>query len=340
MARHRSSTKSSAPTQSCISFIEAVGENDSEKFGGKAVNLARLHKAGMKVPIGFSISSDCFSEFLKSLEGSDGILQRLESTSDVEETMNCAADLERLGTSWRIPNETKKQIVDALARLRSMVQQNGMGYAIRSSANVEDGKRISFAGQAESFLCINGAENIIESVRRTWQSAVSFRSALYLHELGVSLSKVRMGVIVQEMIGADISGVMFTVNTVTNDPSQIIIESTWGLGEPLVSGKVVPDTFLVQRNPLKIVQRVLGSKATMSAVNMSGQQQGIVLQETPPSRRTTFTLGDTELLNLAKMGMKVEEILGGPQDIEWCMKDSHLIVLQARPVTTMRQVLQ
>ncbi len=308
-----------------------------ERFGGKAVNLARLHRAGLKVPIGFSISSDCFSEFLAGLEGSDRILQRLESPTDIEETMNYAADLERLGSSWRMPGETKKQIMDAFTRLRSMAHEHGAGYAIRSSANVEDGNQISFAGQAESFLCVNGIENIIDSVRRTWQSAVSFRAALYLHEMGVPLSKVRMGVIVQEMVGADVSGVMFTVNTVTNDPSQIIIESTWGLGEPLVSGKVVPDTFFIQRDPLRVVQRVLGSKVTFAAVSASEQQHGIVLQDTPPSKRTAFTLDDADLLNLAKMGTKVENILGGPQDIEWCMKDSHLIVLQARPVTTMKQ---
>jgi pyruvate,water dikinase len=308
-----------------------------ERFGGKAVNLARLHRAGLKVPIGFSISSECFSEYLAGLEGSDGILQRLESPMDIEETMNCAANLERLGSSWKMPEETKKQIMDALMRLKSITHGHGIGYAIRSSANVEDSRHISFAGQAESFLCVNGTENVVDSVRRTWQSAVSFRSALYLHEMGVPLSKVRMGVIVQEMVAADVSGVMFTVNTVTKDPSQIIIESTWGLGEPLVSGKIVPDTFFLQRNPLKVVQRVLGSKATFAAVSVSEQQHKIVLQDTPPDKRTAFTLNDAELLNLARLGMKVENTLGGPQDIEWCIRDSQLIVLQARPVTTMQQ---
>lgn len=307
-----------------------------ERFGGKAVNLARLRRAGLKVPIGFSISSECFSEFLAGLDGSDRILQQLESATDLEEALNCAANLESLGSSWRMSGETKKQIIDAFTLLRSMVHEHGAGYAVRSSANVEDSRHISFAGQAESFLCVNGTENVIDSVRRTWQSAVSFRSALYLREMGVPLSSVKMGVIVQVMVDADISGVMFTANTVTNDPSQIIIESTWGLGEPLVSGKVIPDTFLLHRKPLKIVQRLLGSKATIATIAMSNQQQRIMLEDTPLSKRTAFTLDDAELLNLARLGMKVENILGGPQDIEWCMKDSQLIVLQARPVTTMK----
>jgi pyruvate,water dikinase len=239
-----------------------------------------------------------------------------------------------------MPDKTKKQITDAFARLRSMAHELGAGYAVRSSANVEDSRQISFAGQAESFLCVDGTENVIDSVRRTWQSAVSLRSAIYLREMRVPLSNVKMGVIVQEMVDADVSGVMFTVNTVTNDPSQIIIESTWGLGEPLVSGRIVPDTFLLQRNPLKVVQRVLGSKATFAAVSTSEQQHGIVLLDTPSSKQTAFTVDDAELLNLARLGIKVEKILGGPQDIEWCMKNSHLIVLQARPVTTMKQCQQ
>jgi pyruvate,water dikinase len=155
--------------------------------------------------------------------------------------------------------------------------------------------------------------------------------------MNVPLNRVKMGVIVQEMVDADVSGVMFTANIVTNDPCQIIIESTWGLGEPLVSGKVIPDTYVLDKNPLRVLQRTLGTKAVVASIAARNQQQGVVLQETPPDKQSTLSLNDVNLLKVAQMGMSVEKILGGPQDIEWCIRDSQLIVLQARPVTTMQQ---
>jgi len=337
LPRHRASTSSGSPTRSPICFLEMIHENNLEKFGGKAVNLARLHSAGVSVPTGFSISSDCFSEFLRGIDHSDEILRRLESTSDVEEIMECAASLERLGSSREMPAKTKESIVEAFSRLSERVGEHDTGYAIRSSANIEDGQHISFAGQAESYLCVNGAENVVESVRRTWQSAISPRAVLYLRSMNVPLNRVKMGVIVQEMVDADVSGVMFTANIVTNDPCQIIIESTWGLGEPLVSGKVIPDTYVLDKNPLRVLQRTLGTKAVVASIAARNQQQGVVLQETPPDKQSTLTLNDVNLLKVAQMGMSVEKILGGPQDIEWCIRDSQLIVLQARPVTTMQQ---
>jgi pyruvate,water dikinase len=181
---------------------------------------------------------------------------------------------------------------------------------VRSSATIEDRSDISFAGQAESFLCVKGQEDIIESVKKVWQSMFSERALIYLKTKEVPLSEVKMAVLIQEMIPAEISGVMFTANVVTNNTEEILINSTRGLGDTLVSGEIVPDTFVLTKSPISVIQQDLGDKE--------------------------FTLDEEMLFDIVEVGMKIESGMECPQDIEWCIKpDGRLVVLQSRPITTL-----
>ncbi|MFX0106714.1 MAG: PEP/pyruvate-binding domain-containing protein [Candidatus Hodarchaeota archaeon] len=318
-----------------IIFLHDMGIESPEKYGGKAINLARLHREGFRVPDGFSVPCQWFLDFLNSLPNGQDLISILESTDDIDTILEKSEELEELGRNYEMPLDIRHEVSEAFLQLEHNIDSASVGFSIRSSANVEDSSSISFAGQAETYLCVRGVDNIISSIQKTWQSLLSPSSALYLQSMGIPLSKVRMGVVVQEMIAADIAGVMFTANVVNKDPNQIIIESTWGLGEALVSGKVIPDTYLLSKKPLQVKERKLGSKEVTSEPSAQYDTEGIVYSQTPEVRRKSFTLNDQDVVRVAKTGLEIEGKLGLYQDIEWCMRDEELIILQSRPVTTM-----
>jgi pyruvate,water dikinase len=206
---------------------------------------------------------------------------------------------------------------------------------VRSSATAEDTEKFSFAGQADSFLCVRDQPSVIESVKQTWLSLFSPRAILYLHSKGLDFDKIHMSVIIQEMILGDVSGVMFTANVVTQNPNELIIDSTWGLGESIVSGKVTPDSFVLQKTPFKILQRRLGEKSLYSAPYPLTEPEGTIFKETPTNKRETFSLTNTKLYELAKIGLQIERKMGSPQDIEWTYKNGEFTILQTRPITTL-----
>ena len=219
---------------------------------------------------------------------------------------------------------------DFLSQFENLKSERG--YAVRSSATVEDRADFSFAGQAESYLCVHSIDEVLESVKRVWLSALSPTVAIYLKTKGVPMSQVRMGVVVQEMVDADIAGVMFTANVVENKLDEVLIESTWGLGESLVSGKVIPDSFILEKATKSIVSKALGTKEFTYRYG----PMGTIKESTPVEKREEFTLSNERLMEIAQLGLEIEEKLGFPQDIEWCMKGQEIIILQSRPITTLR----
>lgn len=317
---------------SFILSIDEVASNEYGRFGGKTVNLGRLSRAGFYVPMGFTISSECFTRFLEDMPQFRNKIDELESTAGIEEMLRLVAELEELGTQYRMPSDVGEEISLAIRRLQARTGSNGL-FAVRSSANVEDSRRTSFAGQARSFLGLGGLEGVIEAVKKTWQSLYSLGSVMYLRSRGIPLDSARMAVIVQEMINAEISGVMFTTDPANDNLDQMMVESTWGLGEPLVSGKVIPDTYFVEKNPLKVIERKLGSKEMMCLLESSASLCQIGLHNTPTEKRAVFTLDDESVLRTAGIGLEIERVLGGPQDIEWCIRDDQLVILQARPIS-------
>ena len=179
---------------------------------------------------------------------------------------------------------------------------------------------------------MNNQRDILESVKRVWQSAFSERAVVYLKTKEIPMKQVKMAVIIQEMIPADISGVMFTANVVNNSTEEMLINATWGLGDSLVSGKIVPDTYILNKNPLSVIQRVLGGKEFISLP----ERNQPVMSKTPANKQSEFTLDEQTLFDIADVGMKVECGMESPQDIEWCIRpDGSLAILQSRPITTL-----
>ncbi len=313
-----------------VSFLEDIRLDDIQRFGGKAVNTSRLLQGGFKVPSGFSISAECFDEFT---QGSPvrAYIERLDRTDDLEEMLQAAIELEQVASDYELPPDLEKQILDAVSLLERRVGGTVSGYAVRSSATVEDGSSFSFAGQAETHLCVRDHEAILQSVKSVWLSALTPRAVLYLKSKGVPPSQVRMSVIVQQMIPADISGVLFTANVVTGERKQALVEAIHGLGEPLVGGKVTPDTYILDKETLDIVEERIGKTDTMLIAGEHGSSEVPL----PDSLRGEPVLDHARLRLLLDTGLKIEEMMGYPQDIEWCIHENRLVILQSRPITTL-----
>ncbi len=314
-----------------------VNPDDVEKHGGKTTNLARLLAMGFRVPRGFSVSSLCFEKMIDDIPHLSELITTLEKTDDYEEMLELAVGIQSLISPYKIPDDIRLQISHAFQNLKKVTGDLEHGFAVRSSATIEDRSDISFAGQAESYLCIKETEGIQDAVKRVWMSGFSPRAVIYLHTKGIPLSRMKMGVFVQEMLPVDVSGVTFTANVVTNSTDEMLINSTWGIGDTIVSGKIVPDTYLLNKSPLGVLGRELGTKEKTSQPEMIDGRVQLMLNDTPQERRKMFSLSDGALMKVAELGIEIEEKMGSPQDIEWCMMDGEIVILQTRPITTLKK---
>lgn len=180
--------------------------------------------------------------------------------------------------------------------------------AVRSSATIEDSPKDSFAGQFETYLNIT-RENLLESIKKCWNSINSARINEYLRDKEIDKDKIKIAVIVQKMVNSEKSGIAFSIHPVTQDRNQFIIEAGFGLGEAIVSGKITPDSYIIEKNKLIILDK-----------NIVGKQQ---------------ILSDNEILELSKLVVKIENHFGFPVDIEWATESDKIYILQCRPITTL-----
>ncbi len=317
-----------------ITFLHQLAPEQIETFGGKATNLARLHQLGFSIPNGFAIPTECFKNFVTTCQHLEAFDNLHQNTDDVETIIQSATDFQTAASDYEIPTEIANEIIAGFKQLVTQQDPSPTGYAVRSSATAEDIKKFSFAGQADSFLCVQDQSHVLDAVKRTWLSLYSPRALLYLQSKDINLNQVQMGVVVQEMVLGEVSGVMFTTNVVSNNPDELIIDSSWGLGESVVAGKVNPDSFIIQKQPIEIIERRMGDKAVYSAPHPQDRPECTLLKETPSEKREMFSLDDDQLVKLTHMGIEIEQKIGYPQDIEWTYKDGEFIVLQTRPITT------
>ena len=324
-----------AREKTMIRLLHEVRPEQFYDFGGKAVNLARLHHLGVSVPKGFAIPAYSFTHFLAQCEHLDALKVLQHEDNDIEAILESAEQFYHAASQFAIPQDIVKNISRGLNQLHSNQQGSQRSYAIRSSATVEDTAQLSFAGQAETFLCVSDTPSILDAIKHTWLSLFSPRSVLYLQGKGIPLRQVRMGVIVQEMVLGEVSGVMFTANVTNSDTNQLVIDATWGLGESIVAGKVTPDSFVLRKTPLAVLHRHLGTKAVYSSPSPEDHPNCTVLLNTPTEKRNIFCLTEEQLLEVARIGLQIEEHFGAPQDIEWTYQHGRVVVVQTRPITTL-----
>ncbi len=322
-----------------VFFPEA--KPDTALLGGKGSNLIKLIKMKLsaKVPPGFIINTNCFKKFLKESKYYDQLSKLLEKTLNPKEILHHSAKITKLILESKIPKKIIESIEGAFDKLVKG-KDIGLSFAVRSSATIEDSSKFSFAGQAESYLYNLTFHDLLQSLKNCWASLFSPRAILYmLHmkKLGVnfSLKNIHMAVIVQKMVNSQISGVLFTSNVVNSDSNQMLINSTWGLGNTIVDNLIIPDSIIIKKNKFEVLKRIIGKKKKKSIKNPEGAHTVIV--ETYPKLRTICSLNDNQLRQLHNLGLKIEKEFNFPQDIEWAIENDEIFILQSRPITTLKK---
>jgi pyruvate,water dikinase len=297
--------------------------------GGKGASLARMAGVGLPVPRGFVVCTAAFQSFLERHSAKDVVLALMERL-DVHDTtaLNTVSDQVR---AIIIGNPLPEEL-HAVIRAEYEALGPQIPVAVRSSAVGEDGETASFAGQQETFLNVRGDDAVARDVRECWSSYFAPRALFYRAQRG-TLSDLRMAVIVQEMVLAEKSGVLFTMDPIRRRRDHMVIEAVFGLGEGLVSGMVTPDHYVVDRKSGAVVNELISvqSIAVLHDVHNGGTRH-VELSEAEGGERV---LDVGELQDLRTTGLRVEACLGSPQDIEWSFRDGELLLLQSRPITTL-----
>ncbi|HEY5979646.1 MAG TPA: PEP/pyruvate-binding domain-containing protein [Microlunatus sp.] len=313
-------------------FVHPLTEHGGEVslLGGKGEALVRLTEAGFNVPDGFCLTTEAYAAFVAA-NGLGPVITQLTRRLDPHDSAAAERVSGIITTGFEagdVPSSVVNQIRAGYATL-------GYGrVAVRSSATAEDLPTGSSAGQQDSFLDIGDTASLLDAVRRCWASAWSARALVYRTRQGVAaVADVAVAVVVQRMVNAQASGVMFTVDPVTGLDSAITINSAWGLGEAVVGGDVTPDTVVIDRRTGRVTKQRTGNKTVMT-VRSTG---GTALTPVPEKLRHRPSLPKAQALRLARLGRRIEALFQQPMDIEWCRTDTELFILQARPVTTGRR---
>lgn len=319
-----------------IRRFDELGRADVGVAGGKGANLGEMARAGLPVPSGFVITIDAYRRFYEASGIAGEVASRLErlDVDDPVQLRRMAESLQELIRRARVPDDLRATILDAYRTLseREGVEQEYV--AVRSSATVEDTAQFSFAGMFESFLNVRGGDELIRRVKDCWASAFGARVLFYRIKQGM-LEEAPVAVIVQEMVNAGKSGVLFTVDPASSDPRVLVIEAAWGLGEVVVGGQVAPDHYEVAKETLEIVRKAPGRKDFMIVRDdRTGENVRVDL---PEEKAAALVLSDDEVRALAELGRRVEAHYGAAQDAEWAIEDGTVYLVQTRPVTTLAE---
>jgi len=306
---------------------------DRPQVGGKGASLGELAHAGIPVPPGFVITSSAFEQFLAGR----GVRRRINSIdrNDDEAIAETGAEIRSELRELEMPAEICDSFCDAYRQLQK--RDGASSVAIRSSATCEDSKEASFAGLQDTYLWINGEQQLIEQVRACWASLYNTESIAYRLRLDLDETQLAMAVVVQQMVDAECAGVMFTRSPTTGDRSVIVIEGSWGLGSCLVSGEVTPDRFVINKVTGDFNVRDISTKLIQHVRHSDGD--GVAEIPVDPSQQDVTCLSDDDLLTLWKIARQVETHYGCPQDIEWAIprkpaESGHrVLLLQSRPET-------
>lgn len=320
---------------------------DVPQVGGKNASLGemfnQLTKKGIRIPDGFATTAEAYWYFLEQGKIKNKIKEILKDL-DIKNVKNLAIrgkKIRQLILKTPLPKEFERAVIKAYRELSKKYKVRNVDVAVRSSATAEDLPSASFAGQQESYLNIRGEKQLLEAVHKCIASLFTDRAIVYREEQGFDHLKVALSVGVQKMVRSDLacSGVMFSCDTESGFADVTVINSSWGLGENIVQGKVTPDEFMVYEPLLikgyrPIISKKLGSKEWTLVYGKTGGKTTKNIQ-TPKDKREKFTLTENEILELAKYSVIIEKHYKRPMDMEWAKdgKDGKLYILQARPET-------
>jgi phosphoenolpyruvate synthase/pyruvate phosphate dikinase len=303
-----------------IKSLNLIKDPKIRELGGKGYCLAVLINSGFNVPKGFTIVADAFFEYLKQ----SNLIRKIEHfVSEISESnfREASEEIRNLILSGKVSEELASEI---------RVNLNGQGVryvSIRSSAVSEDTLKVSFAGLYDTYLNIKtNLDLVLEYVKKCWSSLFNERALIYRAKKGLPHLE-GMAVVIQEMIPAEISGITFTVHP--TDKKGLLIEASYGIGDMIVDGKVDPDDYVVDRESLEVVKKKIGEKnKTSTIINEEIEVIGVTKELSKKQ-----VLLDNKIKEIAKTCLKVEKVFNYPQDIEWCISNNNLWLLQSRAIT-------
>lgn len=324
-----------ADKQSYVLWLEELPQGDAFVAGKKCSHLGEMRRAGLPVPPGFALTLEAYKKFLRDSGVEEDIIDYLnKNKSKLEKDVGMFEEassyiIEKLIINKSMPLELRELIMDFYKKLNEQSQMKNVPVAVRSSGPV------SMPGQFDTFLNVRGEKEIMEKIIRVWASSFNARAMAYRLQRGMALESSPIGVAVLQMINAKSSGVMFTLDPVNGDRSRIFIEGSWGLGESLVSGQVTPDKYILDKVTLELSQKNICRKV-MEMVY--GPEGNIVPRDVEDDRQNAPCLNIEEILELAKLGKRIEKHYGAPQDIEWAVDQNlpfphNIFILQTRPET-------
>lgn len=313
-------------------FVLSLSQVDKKlvrDVGGKAANLGEMLRAKFPVPNGFAITSTAYQTFIKENNLKQKIQNIMKST-DYEDPNSLSKSSKKI-KDVMVKGIISPKIIDSVLQHYKKLGKDAL-VAVRSSATSEDSKTASFAGQQATFLNVLGKDNLIKAILNGWASLFTPRAIFYRHENKLIDDKVAISLVVQKMVNSASSGVMFTIDPVTSDKSNIVIEAIYGLGEYIVGGKVTPDHYVVDRNSQEIVTKKVEPQSIMLTLK-DGQNKSVRLTTQKGSGQK---IDDNDIKSLANLGIRIEKHYKFPQDIEWAKEGKTLYIVQTRPVTTIK----
>jgi pyruvate,water dikinase len=343
-----------------VLWLDEVRKEDNLLVGGKSANLGEMMAAGIPVAPGFAVTSYAFKYFLDKTGLAEKIYSMLNkldvnNTKELEET---TAKVRQMILEQPMPPEVEEEIKKYYRELaqRLGMKPSELRVAVRSSATAEDIPEASFAGQQDTYLNVYGEDSVVYHVKRCWASLFTARAVFYRVAHGIPHEKTLMGVTVEKMVNSKVAGVMFTLHPVKGDENVVVIEGSWGLGESVVAGKVIPDEFVVEKSTLSIIERNINKKLSFITFNPArgrnveykwdeskgkwvddeGNEANVPLGKIAhPDKQA---MSEEEVKRLAELAILIQKHYGRHMDIEWAIDldlpfPSNVFITQARPET-------
>jgi pyruvate,water dikinase len=329
-----------AREEELVIWFEDLRKTDVPLVGGKNANLGEMISSGLPVPPGFAVSAYSYEKFIKKTHIAEKIYEIINETvidkNNPKQYDAASKKIRKLIEKTSVPEEIGNAVKSAYKELNKRLSLKDVFVAVRSSATAEDLPGASFAGQQETYLNVKGPDDLIEKVVKCWSSLFTPRAIFYRNEQGFAHDKVFISVGVQKMVNSRAAGVMFTLNPVTGETDEIVIEGNYGLGETVVSGAVNPDDFVVDKKTLKIRERRIARK-TVQYIR-DPKTGATVHLDVPEDKQKQPCVTEEEILKLGELAKRIERHYGSAQDIEWAIdKDlsfpKDVFIVQSRPET-------
>lgn len=313
-------------------WFKDISKKDLPLVGGKGANLGEMYGAGIPVPNGFCVTAPAYYHFLQETGLQNKIKEIIKGldVNDNDQLFSVSKKIKATIVAATMPED----IAASIKKFYLDFKEKNPQVAVRSSATAEDLPDASFAGQQATYLNIQGAEDVVRTVQKCWASLFEARAIFYRAQKGFDHFKIGIAVPVQLMVQSEISGVMFTINPVNNDPFVIIVESVYGLGEMIVQGSATPDHFEIDRQKWTIRRKEISTQTRMLT-----KIDGVTKERpVPESKQAKQKLEDEFILKVAKLGQKLQDHYQFPQDVEWAFQDGKVYIVQTRPITTMGEI--